>query len=290
MIKSMTGFGKHQVSLDSRLVTVDIRALNSKLLDLNLRIPSILREQEGEIRNLISSALERGKIDIQINIKNTGVQSFAEVNTELIKQQFIRLQTLQNEIGVSNDVIFSEVMRLPDSVVETEQKLEEGDWTQIREALQNAILNADQFRKDEGSGLEKDLLARVEEIEKQLSSLSPLEAERMETVRTRIKSKIDELLQQNVGSENRFEEEMIYFIEKLDISEEKQRLRTHCEYFKTTMAEPISNGRKLGFISQEMGREINTIGSKSNHAGMQKLVVLMKDELEKIKEQLNNVL
>lgn len=286
----MTGFGKHQVSLDSRLVTVDIRALNSKLLDLNLRIPSILREQEGEIRNLISSALERGKIDIQINIKNTGVQSFAEVNTELIKQQFIRLQTLQNEIGVSNDVIFSEVMRLPDSVVETEQKLEEGDWTQIREALQNAISNADQFRKDEGSGLEKDLLARVEEIEKQLNSLSPLEADRMETVRTRIKSKIDELLQQNVGTENRFEEEMIYFIEKLDISEEKQRLRTHCEYFKTTMAEPISNGRKLGFISQEMGREINTIGSKSNHAGMQKLVVLMKDELEKIKEQLNNVL
>ena len=286
----MTGFGKDQISLDSRIITVDIRALNSKLLDLNLRIPSTLREQEGEIRNLVSSSLERGKIDIQINIKNTGVQSFAEVNTELIKQQFTRLQTLQNEIGVSNDVIFSEVMRLPESVVETEQKLEEGDWTHIKEALQKAISNADQFRKDEGRGLEIDLLARVQEIESQLNSLSPLEAERMETVRTRIKSKIDELLQQNVGSENRFEEEMIYFIEKLDISEEKQRLSTHCEYFKTTMAEPVSNGRKLGFISQEMGREINTIGSKSNHAGMQKLVVLMKDELEKIKEQLNNVL
>ncbi|MEX1190300.1 MAG: YicC/YloC family endoribonuclease [Bacteroidia bacterium] len=290
MIKSMTGFGKCQVSLDSRIITIDIRALNSKQLDLNLRIPSILREQEGEIRALIGERMERGKIDMQISLKNTGNQALTEINTDLIKEQFNRLKSLQTDLGISSDTLFTEVMRLPDSVVEAEQKLEESELEGIYNAIRTAVENTDIFRKDEGIGLEKELLFRVEEIEKRLVEIAGLEGERIETVKTRIRSKIDELLQQNNGSENRFEEEMIYFLEKLDISEEKQRLATHCSYFRTTLGETNSNGRKLGFISQEMGREINTIGSKSNHAGMQKLVVLMKDELEKIKEQLNNVL
>lgn len=286
----MTGFGKSQLNLNSRIITIDIRALNSKLLDLNLRIPLFLREQEGEIRNMLNEGLKRGKIDVQINQKNNGTQSLSEVNTPLVKEQFNKLKELTQELEISNDTLFSEVMKMPESMIDAEQKLEEKDWEFIKEAINNAISETQTFRLDEGKGLSHELLSRLSSIEQNLNALSEHETARIELIKAKLKTKIDELLQQNVGSESRFEEEMIYFLEKLDVSEEKQRLATHCSYFRETMNNEESNGRKLGFISQEMGREINTIGSKANHAEMQKLVVLMKDELEKIKEQISNIL
>ena len=286
----MTGFGKSQLNLNSRIITVDIRALNSKQLDLNLRIPLFLRDKEGEIRNMLNEGLKRGKIDVQINQKNNGTQSLSEVNTLLVKEQFNRLKELTQELNISNDVLFSEVMKMPESMMDAEQSLEEKDWEFIKEAINNAISETQTFRLDEGNGLSDELLSRLSSIEQNLNAVFNYETARIELIKSRLKTKIDELLQQNVGSENRFEEEMIYFLEKLDISEEKQRLAAHCSYFRETMNSQESNGRKLGFISQEMGREINTIGSKANHAEMQKLVVLMKDDLEKIKEQISNIL
>ena len=286
----MTGFGKSQLNLNSRIITVDIRALNSKQLDLNLRIPLFLRDKEGEIRNMLNEGLKRGKIDVQINQKNSGTQSLSEVNTLLVKEQFNRLKELTQELNISNDVLFSEVMKMPESMIDAEQTLEEKDWEFIKKAINNAISETQTFRLDEGNGLSDELLSRLSSIEQNLNAVFNYETARIELIKSRLKTKIDELLQQNVGSENRFEEEMIYFLEKLDISEEKQRLAAHCSYFRETMNSQESNGRKLGFISQEMGREINTIGSKANHAEMQKLVVLMKDDLEKIKEQISNIL
>jgi len=290
MIQSMTGFGKSQLMLGSKTITIDIRTLNSKQFDLNLRIPSFLREQEGLIRNRLNQELERGKVDIHFSVKSNSGLSATGINIDVIEKRFAALLPTIERLGVSADALFSEIMRMPDVVSEEEQALEDSEWKEIESALILALAEVNVFRSDEGKGLAKELLMRVDEIEKSLELVASCENERMESVRLRLKQKIDEMLQQNAGSENRFEEEMIYFLEKLDISEEKQRLSTHCNYFRDVINEPKSNGRKLNFISQEMGREINTIGSKANHAGMQKLVVLMKDELEKIKEQLNNVL
>jgi len=286
----MTGFGKSQLMLGSKTITIDIRTLNSKLFDLNLRIPSLLREQEGLIRNKLNQELERGKIDVHFSIKTSNGLGSAGINTDVIEKRFASLMPTLQRLGVSSDALFTEIMRMPDVISEEEHSLEDSEWNEIEIALIQALAEVNVFRSDEGLGLAKELLMRVDEIEKSLDLVATCENERMENVRLRLKQKIDELHQQNSGSENRFEEEMIYFLEKLDISEEKQRLSTHCKYFRDVVNEPKSNGRKLNFISQEMGREINTIGSKANHAGMQKLVVLMKDELEKIKEQLNNVL
>jgi uncharacterized protein (TIGR00255 family) len=290
MIQSMTGFGKSQLMLGSKTITIDIRTLNSKQFDLNLRIPSFLREQEGLIRNRLNQELERGKVDIHFSVKSNNGLNATGINIDVIEKRFAALLPTIERLGVSADALFSEIMRMPDVVSEEEQALEDSEWKEIESALILALAEVNVFRSDEGKGLAKELLMRVDEIEKSLELVASCENERMESVRLRLKQKIDEMLQQNAGSENRFEEEMIYFLEKLDISEEKQRLSTHCNYFRDVINEPKSNGRKLNFISQEMGREINTIGSKANHAGMQKLVVLMKDELEKIKEQLNNVL
>ncbi|MCB0820227.1 MAG: YicC family protein [Bacteroidetes bacterium] len=290
MIKSMTGFGKAQAVLDRGTFSVDIRALNSKQLDVNVRIPSFLREQEAEIRSLLATKLERGKIDMMIQLKNSGDRASSEVNTEIVQTQFEKLKQLKESLQISNDILFSEIMKLPDSLVEQESRIDETEWGLIRKMLSEALDSADEFRKKEGAGLEAELLDRVGAIENHLIKVSEFEEDRMQSIRTRITSRIEEFLRQDAGSASRFEEEMIYYLEKLDISEEKQRLAAHCQYFRETSADKASQGRKLGFITQEMGREINTIGSKSNHAGMQKIVVLMKDELEKIKEQLNNVL
>ena len=286
----MTGFGKAQVSLERGTIIIDIRALNSKQLDVNIKIPSFLREQESEIRNMLSSSLERGKIDVLIQLKNTGLKSSSEVNTGMILEHFEKMKQIKERLSLSSDVLFSEIMKLPDVFGETENKTDEFEWENIRNAIKEALESADEFRKNEGSGLKKELISRIFSIEQHLGSIAAFEEERIQTIRLRLKSKIDELLRQDVGTESRFEEEMIYFLEKLDITEEKQRLAAHCNYFRETSNQANSQGRKLGFIAQEMGREINTIGSKANHSEMQKVVVLMKDELEKIKEQLNNIL
>lgn len=290
MIRSMTGFGKAQLSLERGTIIIDIRALNSKQLDVNMKIPLFLREQESEIRNMLSSTLERGKIDVLIQFKNSGIKSSSEVNTEMVLEHFQKLQIVKDRLGLSNDVIFSEIMKMPDVFGDVENKIDDAEWELIRTAIKEALESADDFRRNEGAGLKTELISRVASIEQHLDSISRFEDERIQTIRQRLKSKIDELLRQDAGSSERFEEEMIYFLEKLDVSEEKQRLGAHCKYFRETSESVISQGRKLGFITQEMGREINTIGSKANHSEMQKVVVLMKDELEKIKEQLNNIL
>lgn len=284
----MTGFGKSQLSLGMKTILVDVRTLNSKQLDLNLRLPSAFREKEGEIRQEIGKALERGKVDVFFSYRLAGATGTSAINHDLAKSRFLELQQLANELNVQSADLLGRVLMMPDVMAEQEEVLTDEEWLQVMEVLKSALKATDVFRTDEGAGLGKELLERVGNIEARLEETGSLDSERMVLMRERLLQKIADL---KINADaNRFEEEMIYYIEKLDINEEKQRLRAHCQYFRETLNQKESTGRKLGFIAQEMGREINTIGSKANHAGMQKLVVLMKDELEKIKEQLNNVL
>jgi uncharacterized protein (TIGR00255 family) len=285
MIKSMTGFGKSQVSLGTKQVSIDVRALNSKQLDLNMRIPGLLRSREAEIRQQIASVLERGKIDCFIVVKQASGN--VEINEDLLKRRFLSMKGLAKSLDTPTNELFSALLSLPDALVEEEEELADSDWSAFQDALAMALMQTDAFRKQEGLGLETELMFRVENITKHLSEIEVFEVERSESMRDKLVQRAEQLSVE--FDRNRFEEELIYYIEKLDISEEKQRLNAHCVHFKEAMQESANNGRKLGFIAQEMGREINTIGSKANHAGIQKLVVLMKDELEKIKEQLNNI-
>ena len=287
MIQSMTGFGKCQAALGLRTLVVDIRTLNSKQLDVNLRLPQVLREKEAEIRQQLSKVLERGKVDVFISFKTEGGDNLL-VNEPLIASRVEQLRKIGGALGVDTSSVFSVVLGMADVFQEPEEPLTEAEWEVVQTAVQTALTETRAFRRREGSGLEADLRLRLEAIEKALTQVAELEPERTQGLRERLRQRLQDW---QVGvDENRFEEEMIYYLEKLDISEEKQRLLTHCRYFDEVLSEPDSQGRKLGFISQEMGREINTIGSKANHAGIQRLVVLMKDELEKMKEQLNNIL
>lgn len=281
----MTGFGKSNVSLGAKQLSIDIRALNSKQFDLNLRIPGVLRSREAEIRQQIAAVLERGKIDCYIISKQSS--GSVEINEELLHRRYTRLNNLAQNLGASSNELLPALLTLPDALQDEENEIMENEWNIFREALLKAISNTNDFRITEGKGLTAELSQRVNNIQKNLSDISSIDSERTELIRTKLLQKVEQLAVE--FDRNRFEEELIYYIEKLDISEEKQRLSTHCTYFLETMQDKESNGRKLGFIAQEMGREINTIGSKANHAGIQKLVVLMKDELEKIKEQLNNI-
>lgn len=283
----MTGFGKCQAALGLRSLLVDIRTLNSKQLDVNLRLPQVLREKEAEIRQQLAKVLERGKVDVFITFKSDGGDNLM-LNEALIAGRVEQLRKIGNNLGVDTSSVFSVVLGMADVFQEPEEPLSEAEWHVVQEAVQAALKETFAFRQREGSGLEADLRQRLEAIERALLQIAELEPERTQGLRERLRQRLQDW-QVNVD-ENRFEEEMIYYLEKLDISEEKQRLLTHCRYFAEVLSEPESQGRKLGFISQEMGREINTIGSKANHAGIQRLVVLMKDELEKMKEQLNNIL
>jgi uncharacterized protein (TIGR00255 family) len=289
MIKSMTGFGKGAATIADKQVIIDVRALNSKQLDLNLKLPSIFREKEGEIRAEISKALERGKVDVFINIKAKIGTTESSFNKELIKSRYVELKSLAAELGSPETDFLRLAMQLPLDNQEEDETLVDADWKAFQQLLQAALNQLNDFRKDEGKGLETEVLQRVHNIQQLLATIATFENERVALIKTKLKSKLAELSVPAMDN-NRLEEELIYYIEKLDISEEKQRLTTHCNYFIETAKEDTASGRKLGFITQEMGREINTIGSKANHAEMQKKVVLMKDELEKIKEQLNNIL
>lgn len=291
MIKSMTGFGKAQVQLGLKQIQIDIRALNSRQLDLNIRLPGFLREKEAAFRNQIAKVADRGKIDAFISLKeDAGALS---LNEESFRNRFNSVSALAETLGVSSrEGIFLALLKDEELRGSDDQnsELSDEDLQKITDALNEALSQLDAFRSAEGASLERELVLRVNNISRLLQSIEPFEKERIDTIKSRMSTRLAELAEQSAANHVRFEEEMIYYLEKLDISEEKQRLQTHCNYFLETVAEPDPNGRKLGFIGQEMGREINTIGSKANHAEMQKLVVLMKDELEKIKEQLNNVL
>jgi uncharacterized protein (TIGR00255 family) len=291
MIKSMTGFGKSSLELPDKSISIEIKSLNSKQFDANLRLPPIYREKEAEIRLMLSSGLVRGKVEMNFSVDTNGESSNFHFNRTLAKQYFEEIKELTDELGLElNDQVISTLVRLPDVMKAEQAELSDEEWANIRLTVSEAIKNLNAFRIQEGNTLEKDLAARVNKIEHLLAEVAPFEQKRIETLRERIMKHVEDSVPQGSVDMNRFEQEIIYYLEKLDITEEKVRLAKHCQYFGETLAENGANGKKLGFISQEMGREINTLGSKANDADMQKVVVLMKDELEKIKEQLFNIL
>ncbi|MEY2923330.1 MAG: hypothetical protein RL108_1956 [Bacteroidota bacterium] len=282
----MTGFGKASLQLPSKKITVEIKSLNSKGLDLNTRMSSIYREMELGLRNQISQLLERGKIDFSLYIEITGEETSSKINVPIVKGYMNQLKEV-NESADETELL-KMAIRMPDALKTEREEIDEKEWQEIQKVINQALENIVQFRKDEGASLEKEFQLRIAKIRSLMTEAVAYDAERVATVKNRLRTALDEL--KVAVDENRFEQELIFYLEKYDITEEKVRLENHLNYFIETLSGNEANGRKLGFITQEMGREINTMGSKSNHSEMQKLVVMMKDELEKIKEQVLNVL
>jgi uncharacterized protein (TIGR00255 family) len=282
----MTGFGKASLQLPTKKITVELKSLNSKGLDLNTRMPSIYREMELGLRNQLSQRLERGKIDFSLYIEVTGEDTSSKINVPIIKGYIAQMKAI---MPLADEVeLMKMAIRMPDALKTEREEIDENEWKEIQKVIDQALENMAQFRKDEGVSLEKEFLHRIANIMTLMNDAVAYDAERVETVKNRLRTAIEDL--QLAVDESRFEQELIFYLEKYDITEEKVRLENHLNYFIETLAGTEANGRKLGFITQEMGREINTMGSKSNHTEMQKLVVMMKDELEKIKEQVLNVL
>lgn len=286
MIQSMTGFGKATLQLPTKKITIEIKSLNSKGLDLNTRMPLSYREMELGIRNKISQQLERGKVDFSIFVEITGEETSSKVNAPIIREYINQMKAILPDADETE--LMKMAVRMPDALKTEREDVDEKEWEQIETVIDDAIKNIQSFRKDEGLSLEKEFQLRIANILSFMNEALSYDQERVETVKNRLRTSLEELKTQ--VDENRFEQELIFYLEKYDITEEKVRLENHLNYFKETLAGNEANGRKLGFITQEMGREINTMGSKSNHTEMQKLVVMMKDELEKIKEQVLNVL
>ncbi len=289
MIKSMTGFGKAEFEVNNKKITIEIKSLNSKQIDINTRTPVLYREKDIEIRKVLSEKLVRGKVDLNIYVENLGEESNSKINEPILKGYFHHLDEISKELGLAVDhSTLHAAMRLPDVVKTEYETLDEEEWNIIYTNIVSALEDIDSFRTQEGKALETDILNNVRSIDDLLKQIEPFEKQRIEALKTRFNDNL-ESLKQNVD-ENRFEQELIFYLEKLDINEEKVRLANHCEYFYETAESPASSGKKLGFISQEIGREINTIGSKANESNIQRIVVQMKDHLERVKEQLLNVL
>lgn len=281
----MTGYGKTVLQLPTKKITIELKSLNSKNLDLNIRIPSYYREKELDIRKQLANELVRGKIDFSIYIEDNGCEVSSKVNENVVKEY---MSQLKNIVDTDEMELLKMAIRLPDSLKTEREELDEEEWKEIQLGIEETVEKINVYRFDEGKSLHTDFVLRIANIEELLKKVIEIDPKRIEQVKDKLKKSIAEL--ETKIDENRFEQELIYYIEKLDITEEKVRLKNHLEYFIKELDEEISNGKKLGFITQEIGREINTIGSKSNYADMQKLVVQMKDELEKIKEQNLNVL
>lgn len=290
MIRSMTGFGKGEVILPNKKITVEVRSLNSKQLDLSVRMPAIYRQKEFDMRSVAAATIQRGKADISVTVENTMVSTSATVNKDIFREYMRQVDEALTFSGVNADydAIVPAVLRMPDVVSAQTENLTDQESSALMEALGLALKQFNSFREQEGVTLITDLLRRVDLIEEYKRQVEPYEVTRAETIKNRIRENLAQL-KVDIDS-NRLEQEMIFYIEKLDITEEKVRLSNHCNYFREVAAQEEAPGRKLGFIAQEMGREINTLGSKSNEANMQILVVKMKDELEKIKEQVLNIL
>jgi uncharacterized protein (TIGR00255 family) len=289
MIQSMTGFGRATLVLPKKKITVEAKSLNSKQIDIHTRIPSFYKEKELDVRSYLSSTLRRGKIELAIFVENTSADSQHKINQELVTNYMTSLQEVGAGLCLRGELL-SMAMRLPDAMKVEHQDFDKDEWLAVMNVVKEAVAALVDFRKTEGLSLEKDIKAQIATIERLHNEVPKYEQERINTIKSRISAKLTDVLQSVDFDRDRLEQEMIYFIEKLDVSEEKVRLKNHCSYFIETMNSEESNGKKLGFISQEIGREINTIGSKANNAKMQKIVIQMKDELEKIKEQLLNVL
>lgn len=287
----MTGFGKAEVQVNGKTISVEVKSLNSKQLDLNVKVPMIYRDREYEIRNLLSTKLTRGKVDFYINYDEKKENTAAPINASIFKSYYQQIEAISADcnIPLSNEPVFQTILKLPDVLKIEKVEVSDDEWKALFECINAAIEKMILFREQEGKALEKDITARVRMIEDLLVKVEPFEKQRLDAVKTKLQDSLKSLKDVKVDND-RFEQEIIYYLEKMDVTEEKVRLRNHCEYFIKTANEDQPVGRKLGFILQEMGREINTLGSKANQAEMQKIVVLMKDELEKIKEQSLNIL
>lgn len=290
MVLSMTGFGKATCEVGTKKLTIEIKSLNSKQLDLFSRLPNIYKEKELELRNYVAQKLERGKVEFSISMDSINGAQPNQINKTLVKSYYEEIKSLSQELGVEPPADWMKILlKMPDVMKMEATELEETDWKIIRMAFEEAVDDLIGFRQKEGESLKKVFLQKIENIRNLLVQVEPYEKERVEKIKTRILENLSSLKQVEIDK-NRFEQEMIYYIEKLDVNEEKNRLRQHLDYFVETMNAEGASGKKLGFIAQEIGREINTLGSKSNHPEMQKIVVMMKDELEQIKEQVLNVL
>lgn len=286
MIQSMTGFGKSLLQLADKKIIIEIKSLNSKAIDLNTRIAQAYKEKELTLRKLISDTLERGKIDFTLAVENTSASSTSTLNAPVVRGYIEQMRAISPN---GPDVEFLKMaVRMPDALTTPVEEVDEREFAQIEEQLVLALKQLQAFRSSEGAILQKDFELRIRNIQQLLTQVEALDIERLAAIRSRMERAVEEI--RDRVDENRFEQELIFYLEKLDITEEKVRLANHLNYFLTTLEEPQSNGRKLGFIAQEIGREINTLGSKANHAQMQQIVVLMKNELEKIKEQVLNIL
>lgn len=281
----MTGYGKEVVQLPSKTITIEIKSLNSKGLDLNTRVPSAYREKELEIRDLLAKSLQRGKVDFSLYIEVTGEEVSTQLNEAVVKQYMMQLANVADGDPVE---LLKMAVRMPDALKTEREEIDETEYEAILKGIDNALEAINKYRTDEGLVLEKDFLERTRTISKLLNEVVALDPERVVAVKERLRKAVADLKEK--VDENRFEQELIYYLEKYDITEEKVRLKNHLDYFEQSLNSHDSNGKKLGFITQEIGREINTIGSKANYAPMQQVVVQMKDELEKIKEQALNVL
>lgn len=285
MIHSMTGFGKHVLQLPGKKITIEVKSLNSKSLDINARVPQVYREKELEFRNTIAGMLNRGKIDFSLYIESNGEEASTRINQSVVRDYMGQL----GEIAPGDTLRLLEMaLRLPDTLKTEREELDPEEFAVIQEALAKALEELQAFRLEEGKTLEADFAQRIKTLQKLLEEVKTMDEARLGSIRERLERAVADL--RETADPNRFEQELIYYLEKYDITEEKVRLSRHLEYFLSTMDANDSNGKKLGFISQEIGREINTIGSKANDATMQRIVVQMKDELEKIKEQMLNVL
>lgn len=292
MIQSMTGYGKATAELSDKKINVEIKSLNSKAMDLSARIAPAYREKEMEIRNEVSRILERGKVDFSLWVEKTeSTESATPINQTMVEGYYNQIKTISDKLNIPVPTDwFQTLLRMPDVMTRSEiQVLTEEEWAMVYVAVQEAITHLTDFRKQEGAALEKKFREKIGNIHQLLESVTPYEKERVEKVKERITDALEKTLSVDYDK-NRLEQELIYYIEKLDINEEKQRLSNHLKYFISTLEGGSGQGKKLGFIAQEMGREINTLGSKSNHPEMQKIVVQMKDELEQIKEQVLNVM
>lgn len=291
MIKSMTGYGRVVADIPGKKVTVEVKTLNSKQLDLSVRLPSYYREKELEIRNLLSKTLIRGKVDFSMYVEVVSEATNVSINEPVYKSYFNQLNRIYSNLHIEMPAeVHSGILRLPDVLSTVHEELNESEWGSIRQIIEQAIAACDIYREEEGQSLLNDFNERISDIQNLLEQIFPLEQMRIDSIRQRIRTKLDEFIDKDSIDENRFEQELIHFLDKIDINEEMVRLANHCKYFVTTMSDEGGNGKKLGFIGQEIGREINTLGAKANDASMQKIVVLMKDQLEKIKEQSLNVL
>ena len=289
MIQSMTGYGKAELNLTNANFTIEVRSLNSKQIDANVKMSSIYRDKEIGLRKLLSEKLQRGKIELSIWRESSESSAKYTLNTELIKEYFSQIKEVTSYLSINSSDIMPSLLKMPEVLVKGEEKAEDNEWEEIAKGIDIAIGNILQFRLDEGEKLETDITARINKLSTLLIDISPFAKGRIEKVKKSLADKLVEIDTKNID-ENRFEQELIYYLEKQDITEEQVRLEVHLSYFIETMKADAPNGKKLGFIGQEIGREINTIGSKSSDAEMQKIVVQMKDELEKIKEQLLNIL